>query len=67
MFLQYVPVPYIVAANGLGASRLAPHTVRAELNLPDDIDLIPCIATDRTSAVEVVLMAFKKVEATIHR
>jgi hypothetical protein len=63
MFLQYVPVPYIVAANGLEASGLAPHTVRAELNLPDDIDLVSCTTSDPVSAFEVVQMAFTRLES----
>jgi hypothetical protein len=62
-FRQYVTIPCLVAASGMDASGLASAILRDALNLPDDIDLMPCNIIDTGSAVALVQVMYQKVEA----
>jgi small GTP-binding protein len=56
LFTRISPVPFVVAANKQdlrGAMR--PHQIRAALNLPPDILVLPCVATDRESVYSVLI------------
>jgi len=55
-FYSYAPVPYVVAANkqDLGDA-WAPEDLRIALRIPQEIKVLPCVATRRESVKEVLL------------
>ena len=56
LFTRISPVPFVVAANKQdipGAIRH--HQVRAALDLPPDVLVLPCVATDRDSVYSVLV------------
>jgi signal recognition particle receptor subunit beta len=56
LFTRIAPVPFVVGANKqdiAGAKRS--HQVRAALDLPPDVLVLPCVATDRDSVYSVLV------------
>jgi small GTP-binding protein len=56
LFTRISPVPFVVAANKQDiAGAMRPHRVRAALNLPSEIQVLPCVATDRDSVYGILV------------
>ena len=61
-FGRMLNVPFVVVANKQDDPTALPlYYVRYRLDLPDDIPLLPCVATDRTSVRDVLLRLFERV------
>lgn len=55
-FRSYAPVPYVVAANKQDLDDAwRPEDLRIALRIPEDIKVLPCVATDRESVKNVLL------------
>jgi len=55
-FRAYAPVPYVVAANKQDLEDAwAPGDLRIALRIPQEIKVLPCVATDRESVQHVLL------------
>jgi len=55
-FRSYAPVPYIVAANKQDLEDAwSPEDLRIALRIPDEIKVLPCVATDRETVKGVLL------------
>jgi small GTP-binding protein len=55
-FRSYAPVPYVVAANKQDLEDAwQPEDLRIALRIPDDVKVLPCVATDRESVKNVLL------------
>ncbi|MBN1812008.1 MAG: ATP/GTP-binding protein [Anaerolineae bacterium] len=55
-FRSYAPVPYVVAANKQDLDDAwLPEDLRIALRIPEDIKVLPCVATDRESVKNVLL------------
>jgi small GTP-binding protein len=56
LFTRISPVPFVVAANKQDiAGAMRPHQISAALDLPSDIQVLPCVATDRDSVYSVLV------------
>jgi small GTP-binding protein len=63
LFTEISSVPFVVAANKqdvAGAMRI--HQVRAALNLPPDILVLPCIAPDRDLAFSILAQLYHAIK-----
>jgi small GTP-binding protein len=55
-FRSYAPVPYVVAANKQDLEDAwLPEDMRIALRIPQEIKVLPCVATDRESVKQVLL------------
>ena len=55
-FRAYAPVPYVVAANKQDLEDAwAPGDLRIALRIPQEIKVLPCVATDRENVQHVLL------------
>lgn len=55
-FRSYAPVPYIVAANKQDVTDAwPPEDLRIALRIPEAVNMVPCVATERSSVKEVLL------------
>ena len=55
-FRSYAPVPYVVAANKQDIEDAwTPEDLRIALRIPQEIKILPCVATDRESVKRVLL------------
>jgi len=55
-FRAYAPVPYVVAANKQDMEDAwAPEDLRIALRIPQEIKVLPCVATDQASVQQVLL------------
>ena len=55
-FRSYAPVPYVVAANKQDVEDAwLPEDLRIAFRIPNDIKVLPCVATDRESVKQVLL------------
>jgi len=55
-FRSYAPVPYVVATNKQDLEDAwLPEDLRIALRIPQEIKVLPCVATDRESVQRVVL------------
>jgi small GTP-binding protein len=55
-FRSYAPVPYVVAANKQDVEDAwLPEDLRIALRIPQEIKVLPCVATDRESVKGVLL------------
>jgi len=55
-FRAYAPVPYVVAANKQDMEDAwAPEDLRIALRIPQEIKVLPCVATDQGSVQQVLL------------
>jgi signal recognition particle receptor subunit beta len=55
-FRSYAPVPYVVAANKQDFDDAwEPEDLRIALRIPEEIKVLPCVATDRESVKTVLL------------
>lgn len=62
LFTRISPVPFVVAANKQDLrGALRPHRVRAALNLPPQVLVLPCVATDRDSVFSVLAQLYQAI------
>jgi signal recognition particle receptor subunit beta len=62
IFLNYAPVPYIVAANFQDSpDAWGVDDLRTALRIPPEIGVVPCVGTDRESVKRVILALLEKV------
>ena len=55
-FRAYAPVPYVVAANKQDMEDAwTPEDLRIALRIPQEIKVLPCVATDQESVQQVLL------------
>ena len=55
-FRSYAPVPYVVAANKQDLEDAwSPEDLRIALRIPNDVKVLPCVATDKESVKQVLL------------
>ncbi len=55
-FRSYAPVPYVVAANKQDLEDAwSPEDLRIALRIPQEIKVLPCVATDREGVKRVLL------------
>jgi len=55
-FRAYAPVPYVVAANKQDLEDAwEPTDLRIALRIPNEIKMVPCVATDQESVKQVLL------------
>lgn len=55
-FRSYAPVPYVVAANKQDLEDAwDPTDLRIALRIPNEIKMVPCVATDQESVKQVLL------------
>jgi uncharacterized protein len=55
-FRSYAPVPYVVAANKQDLEDAwEPSDLRIALRIPNEIKMVPCVATDQESVKQVLL------------
>lgn len=59
-YQRLADVPYVVGANRTSGQRQAARLRRA-LQLTDEVDVVPCQATDRRSAAQLVLVLLRRV------
>ncbi|MEZ4671088.1 MAG: GTP-binding protein [Anaerolineae bacterium] len=61
-FKEHSPQPFVVAANKQDkAGAWAPHDLRIALDIPPEIPVIPCVATDKESAKRVLVALLDEV------
>jgi len=55
-FYSFAPVPYVVAANKQDLEDAwSPEDLRIAFHIPQEIKVLPCVATDRESVKQVLL------------
>ncbi len=56
VFRGYAPTPYVVAANKQDApDAWLPEDLRIALKIPDDVKVLPCVATGKESVKNILL------------
>jgi small GTP-binding protein len=63
LFTRISPVPFVVAANKQDiAGAMRPHKVRGALDLPPDIQVLPCVATDHDSVHSILVQLLHAIQ-----